>query len=167
MWEIKINISKSFTFLVVFTFCFQLHPSFTDGARIKGRFDRFGTTRNLLNADNLREPDAVMYYHHPDGAKITKSSHFEMEYELGRKIVFICTAEGKPRPHITWFKDGIELYAHRWLMISEWPHGQFKIKSKMEIDPATQMDRGEYECLADNNFAIDRRRFRTEYIEMD
>jgi len=153
-------------FILLLSLCCQQPPPIS-AARVKGRFDRFGSEKNLLNQDSLKNTEALEYYHHPNGAKITKSSHFEMEYELGRKIVFICTAEGHPRPQITWFKDGIELYAHRWLQVSEWVYNQFKIKSKMEIDPATQMDRGEYECLADNNFAIDRRRFRTEYIEMD
>ena len=30
-------------------------------------------------------------------------------FHLGRKISLVCVASGKPRPHITWLKDGIEL----------------------------------------------------------
>jgi hypothetical protein len=41
--------------------------------------------------------------------------------------------------------------------------GKDRIKSKMEIDPATQKDSGFYECQADNKYAIDRRGFRTDY----
>ena len=36
------------------------------------------------------------------GAKITKASHFDYEYVLGHKIVFLCVAKGKPRPNIVW-----------------------------------------------------------------
>ena len=35
------------------------------------------------------------------------ASHFESEYILGRKLAFYCTAQGSPRPHVTWLKDGI------------------------------------------------------------
>lgn len=37
------------------------------------------------------------------------------------------------------------------------------IKSKLEIDPATQMDAGVYECSADNMYSIDRRSFKTDF----
>lgn len=51
------------------------------------------------------------------GARIVKSSHFELDYMLGRKITFFCMARGLPRPEITWFKDGIELYAHKFFQV--------------------------------------------------
>lgn len=38
------------------------------------------------------------------------------------------------------------------------------MKSKMEIDPATQKDAGYYECQADNQYSVDRRGFRTDYV---
>ena len=105
------------------------------------------------------------------GAKITKASHFDYEYVLGHKIVFLCVAKGKPRPNIVWFKDGRELYAHRYLhvksgneifsvsyfvlfQISQYWRGKHRIKSKMEIDPATQGDAGIYECHANNKYLI-------------
>ena len=49
--------------------------------------------------------------------RIAQSSHYELKYTLGRKIVFICVARGNPRPQITWFKDGIELYAHNFFKV--------------------------------------------------
>ncbi|CAG7659300.1 unnamed protein product [Allacma fusca] len=109
-------------------------------------------------------PEAAKYYTHSSGAKIIKSSHFDLEYILGHKINFICVATGSPRPEITWFKDGVELYAHSNFQIHEWYQSKEKIKSKMEIDPATQMDAGIYECYADNKYAVDKRTFRTDFV---
>lgn len=51
------------------------------------------------------------------GAKIVKASHFELDYMLGRKITFFCMAIGIPRPEITWLKDGIELYHHKFFQV--------------------------------------------------
>ncbi|EDW29453.1 GL22771 [Drosophila persimilis] len=95
--------------------------------------------------------DAVSYYDHENGAKIIKSSHFELDYTLGRKITFFCMAQGNPRPTITWFKDGAELYQHRFFQVHE---------SHIETD----IIKSYYECQADNIYAIDRRGFRTDYV---
>ncbi|XP_020286263.1 immunoglobulin domain-containing protein oig-4-like isoform X2 [Pseudomyrmex gracilis] len=111
-----------------------------------------------------RNPASAHYYENKDGAKIVKASHFELDYMLGRKITFFCMATGFPRPEITWLKDGIELYHHKFFQVHEWPVGNDTIKSKMEIDPATQKDAGYYECQADNQYAVDRRSFRTDYV---
>nr|UEK51502.1 OIG1-like protein [Parasacculina yatsui] len=96
-------------------------------------------------------------------ARVVKSSHYQLKYTLGRKIVFICVATGYPRPQITWFKDGIEMYNHNFFKVHEWEVGHRMIKSKMEIDPATPMDVGYYECVADNFHSVDIQGFRTEY----
>lgn len=47
--------------------------------------------------------------------------------------------------------------------VHEYKVGKDQIKSKMEIDPAVQKDSGYYECQADNQYAIDKRGFRTDY----
>ncbi|XP_050425325.1 immunoglobulin domain-containing protein oig-4-like isoform X2 [Adelges cooleyi] len=110
-----------------------------------------------------RDPESDQYYNHNDGAKIIMASHFDYEYVLGHKIIFVCVARGDPRPQITWFKDGVELYYHYNHHVHEWKLGVDRIKSKLEIDPGTQMDAGVYECSADNNYSIDRRSFKTDF----
>ncbi|XP_011495517.1 PREDICTED: uncharacterized protein LOC105360326 isoform X1 [Ceratosolen solmsi marchali] len=135
------------------------------GGRGRGRGGRgrvYGSRIPILIPN--RNPGAINYYENKDGAKITKASHFELDYMLGRKITFFCMATGIPRPEITWFKDGVELYHHKFFQVHEWPIGNDTMKSKMEIDPATQKDAGYYECQADNQYAVDRRGFRTDYV---
>ncbi|XP_060516801.1 immunoglobulin domain-containing protein oig-4-like [Cylas formicarius] len=137
------------------------------GGRISGRGAKFGRGRLYHSRIPIviqhRNQASVNYYENKDGAKIIKSSHFELEYMLGRKITFFCMAQGLPRPEITWFKDGIELYHHKYFQVHEWQEGNDTIKSKMEIDPATQKDAGFYQCQANNKYAIDSRAFRTDY----
>ncbi|XP_018495024.1 immunoglobulin domain-containing protein oig-4 [Galendromus occidentalis] len=100
------------------------------------------------------------------GAVIEKASHFDYEFFLGHKIIFVCVARGLPRPKITWFKDGVELLGHPYSQISEWQQQENRIKSKLEIDPARQMDSGNYECQADNKYAIDQRSFRADFSSL-
>ncbi|KAL1454956.1 hypothetical protein WDU94_009083 [Cyamophila willieti] len=126
---------------------------------------RYG--RRMIDPKHMRtrfeENISKQYYVNDNGAKITESSHFDYEYTLGQKIVFICVATGEPRPHITWFKDGIEMYTHRYVALHQWNYGTDRIKSKLEIDPATQMDAGIYECRADNMYRVDMKMFRAEF----
>ncbi|XP_040570885.1 immunoglobulin domain-containing protein oig-4 [Lepeophtheirus salmonis] len=106
------------------------------------------------------------YYLHDKGARIIKSSHFMKRYHLGRKISFVCVAQGIPRPHITWIKDGLELNAYAaydHVSISEWRLSRHRLKSKVEIDPAMPKDEGFYECQSDNKFSIDTRGFLAKY----
>lgn len=120
---------------------------------------------------HFRTEQSHKYYFHPKGARITKSSHFMKRYHLGRKINFVCVATGKPRPSIIWLKDGLELnsysgYEHAGVSIPgirEWRLGKYRLKSKVEIDPAMPKDAGYYECQADNKYAIDRRGFIAKY----
>lgn len=136
-----------------------------EGAKKGARRGKSGR-RNMKHKSAItkfKTAESQAYYNHDDGAKITLWSHFESEYILGRKIVFICVAQGTPRPTITWFKDGIELYAHSFFQVHEWKEHESKIKSKMEIDPATQMDAGYYECQADNKYSVDVHGFSADY----
>ncbi|KAB7506800.1 Brother of CDO [Armadillidium nasatum] len=117
-------------------------------------------SQSRANTDPKELQDIIIT---PEGAKIIKSSHFNLVYVLGHKIVFLCVAQGSPPPSITWFKDGVELFGHKYMQLHEWHYGK-KLKSKMEIDPATQADAGIYECHANNKYAVDSAAFRTTYL---
>ena len=58
---------------------------------------------------------------------------------------------------IHYCKEYLGLQVHEWKMEPD------KVKSKLEIDPATQMDAGLYECSADNMYSVDRRSFKTDF----
>ena len=70
----------------------------------------------------FRSEDGERYYRHSKGARISKASHFDFDYALGHKIKFICVAKGSPRPSITWFKDGMEVYQHGYMHVSARRH---------------------------------------------
>merc|ERR1712241_277915 len=111
-----------------------------------------------------RENTSVHFYSRNRGARITKSSHFRKMFQLGRKISLVCVAQGKPRPHITWLKDGIELNSFsEHEHVFEWKIGSHKLKSKVEIDPAMQRDAGYYECQAYNKHAVETKGFLAKY----
>ncbi|XP_018319542.1 immunoglobulin domain-containing protein oig-4-like [Agrilus planipennis] len=128
--------------------------------KLRGRGRDYQKVQTITQHKSLASEN---YYRHKDGAKIIEASHFELDYLLGRKISFYCSAQGIPRPEITWFKDGVELYAHKFFQVHEWTAGNDTIKSKMEIDPTTQQDAGYYECQANNQYSIDIRGFRTDF----
>lgn len=103
------------------------------------------------------------YYNNTNGAEIVKSSYFDHEYELGDKISLLCIAKGDPMPRVNWYKDGNELIPHQFSRVVEWKINTTLIKSKLEIDPARQLDAGTYECHANNKYSIDRRTFKADF----
>ncbi|XP_018912310.1 immunoglobulin domain-containing protein oig-4 [Bemisia tabaci] len=154
---------KIFNAMVAILFVTVILPSQVSARRGRGR----GRTKSKVQiglpvTGKYRDPESDQYYNNNNGAKIIMASHFDYEYVLGHKIAFLCTARGNPRPQITWYKDGIEIYSHLYLHVHEWKMEE-TIKSKLEIDPATQMDAGVYECYADNMYSIDRRSFKTDF----
>ncbi|XP_017783810.1 PREDICTED: immunoglobulin domain-containing protein oig-1-like isoform X2 [Nicrophorus vespilloides] len=156
--------TKHFAIICIVIICLNATQAARGGGRGKQRArGRIYNSRMPVIIQH-RNPAAASYYDNKDGAKIVKASHFELDYMLGRKITFFCMAKGYPRPEIVWFKDGIELYAHKFFQVHEWPIGNDTMKSKMEIDPTTQKDAGYYECQANNKYAIDIRGFRTDYV---
>ncbi|CAH0558084.1 unnamed protein product [Brassicogethes aeneus] len=155
------GMKKEFSFiLLLIVLCF--HDAQCRRGRARSR-TKSKFQIGLPITGKYRDPESDQYYNNNNGAKITLASHFDYEYVLGHKIAFLCVARGNPRPHITWYKDGSEIFTHLYLNIHEWRIGKDKIKSKLEIDPATQMDAGVYECTADNMYSIDRRSFKTDF----
>jgi len=113
---------------------------------------------------NRRHNTTANFYRNTMGARIVKSSHFLKMFNLGRKISLVCVAAGRPRPRITWLKDGIELASFsEHEHVFEWRMRDNKLKSKVEIDPAMQRDAGYYECQAYNKHAVDVKGFLAKY----
>lgn len=103
------------------------------------------------------------YYNNTNGAEIVKSSYFDNAFELGDKVSFLCIARGNPVPRVSWFKDGQEFVAHEFSRVAEYSTKEGLIKSKLEIDPARQIDAGTYECHANNIYSVDRRQFKADF----
>lgn len=83
---------------------------------------------NNIWLQNMRKVEEFLWRKNENsfqGATIVKASHFELDYMLGRKITFFCMARGYPRPEITWFKDGIELYHHKFFQVQIFDYSKF------------------------------------------
>nr|XP_046908986.1 immunoglobulin domain-containing protein oig-4-like isoform X1 [Dermatophagoides farinae] len=165
---VMISKNKTFWLCLIIIIIIIIQDCCVDGRRGKSsrrRKMRKQNSKLLFHNTNSKRAD---YYMNADGAQIIRSSHFDYEFYLGHKIIFICVATGDPLPTITWFKDGIEIdnSFNNYLHINEWKFGKEKeaqIKSKLEIDPARQMDSGTYECMANNKYAVDRKNFKADF----
>ncbi|CAG2104132.1 unnamed protein product [Medioppia subpectinata] len=154
------------TYLFIVILCLIVLNSMIEGkrgrgSRRRGRMRKQGSSRFLFYTNPRRKE----YYDNPNGAQIIQASHFDYEFYLGHKvspnhffldIISLHYLISRLYSYvyqlvirITWFKDSIELdpHLHPYLQISEWKYGKDKIKSKLEIDPARQMDSGTYECM--------------------
>lgn len=127
---------------------------------MRRRKTRKENSARFLFIQNSKRKD---YYNNTNGAEIIKSSHFDHEFELGDKISLLCVAKGDPIPRLSWYKDGNELIPHQFSRIVERKVNQNAMKSKLEIDPARQLDAGTYECHANNQYSTDRRTFKADF----
>lgn len=127
--------------------------------KMRRRKMRKDNSARFLFIQNSKRKD---YYNNTNGAEIIKSSHFDQEFELGDKISLLCVAKGDPIPRLGWLKDGSELIPHQFCRIVERKFNSTSIKSKLEIDPARQIDAGTYECHANNKYSTDRRTFKVD-----
>lgn len=66
-------------------------------------------------------------------------THAYLQLEAGSKLLLKCTAEGTPKPNITWFKDDHSSSTRLG--------AQGEV---LEISGIQHKDRGSYRCLADN-----------------
>lgn len=154
-------LATSFLILLVVEILLNLDGvvSFRSG-KMRRRKMRKENSARFLFIQNSRRKD---YFNNTNGAEIVKSSYFDHEYELGDKISLLCIAKGDPMPRISWYKDGSELVPHQFSRVVELKINSTFIKSKLEIDPARQLDAGTYECHANNKFSIDRRTFKADF----
>lgn len=128
--------------------------------KMRRRKMRKENSARFLFIQNSKRKD---YYNNTNGAEIVKSSYFDHEFELGDKISLLCVAKGDPLPRVSWFKDGIELILHQYSRVVERKLNATLVKSKLEIDPARQLDAGTYECHANNKYSVDRRVFKADF----
>lgn len=131
---------KIFYFLAVFILliCFNQNVEARRG-RARGR-TKSRVQIGLPITGKYRDPESDQYYNNNNGAKITLASHFDLEYVLGHKIAFLCVAKGNPRPHITWYKDGNEIFTHLYMNVSTFPQNkEFKVNNVFLINLGTRM----------------------------
>lgn len=131
---------------------------FCDAARnVKMRRRKLRKDQMIRFANSMKKDNST------NGPEIYKASYFENDYELGRRVSFVCVARGNPEPRVSWFKDGNEFIHHKYSRIAEHRLRDSSIKSRLEIDPARQIDAGNYECRANNLYSSDRRQFKAEF----
>lgn len=156
----KITFGLNICLVVLLALLFlNLLEAFRSG-KMRRRKTRKENSARFLFIQNSKRKD---YYNNTNGAEIIKSSHFDHEFELGDKLSLLCVAKGDPIPRLSWYKDGNELIPHQFSRIVERKVNQNAIKSKLEIDPARQLDAGTYECHANNQYSTDRRTFKADF----
>ncbi|VDM46148.1 unnamed protein product [Toxocara canis] len=96
-------------------------------------------------------------------AAITRHSYFLQTFKLGHKILLTCEAEGHPTPSITWYKDGAEMHVYHTIYLSQTRLQDYKVRARLEIDPAAIGDEGVYSCLASNRHGYDLKSIKAIY----
>ncbi|KHN76487.1 Hemicentin-2 [Toxocara canis] len=120
-----------------------------------------------------REQSGEKHFSHPDDegitfnehdkAAITRHSYFLQTFKLGHKILLTCEAEGHPTPSITWYKDGAEMHVYHTIYLSQTRLQDYKVRARLEIDPAAIGDEGVYSCLASNRHGYDLKSIKAIY----
>ncbi|CAM1154223.1 Uncharacterised protein g8412 [Pycnogonum litorale] len=152
-------MKRTTTTLITLLIATTLTTTIAEAARGRSRTYKQNTMKNRVQLYRFNKNKNYDI----NGARVIQSSHFDYDFELGHKIVLLCVAKGKPRPRITWFKNGVELYNHPYLRLSQWNIDTDKVKVKLEITPARQMDTGTYECQANNRYRVDSKIFKADY----
>ena len=93
---------------------------------------------NRLGIPELRNPDASRTM----VARITDALPLPAAIEEGHTILFVCPVSGRPRPQISWLRDGIKIMNSTNHVIFD--SGVLLIR-RITIDES-----GQYRCVAEN-----------------
>ena len=76
--------------------------------------------------------------------KVFESEPVGLTLYLGDTAMFQCHIDGAPEPHVTWFKDGQEIFA------ADDPNIMLHLGGVLEITRVRFSDFGRYSCKAEN-----------------
>uniref|UniRef100_A0A0M3I1U4 Ig-like domain-containing protein n=1 Tax=Ascaris lumbricoides TaxID=6252 RepID=A0A0M3I1U4_ASCLU len=143
--------------------CYAIFDSSRSAVTIRGHISRPTTRWKQQNSENPRHPQHVVSFSDHKKATITRHSNFLQTFKLGYKLVLVCEAEGYPEPSITWYKDGAEMNIRNTAYLVQTRTYGNRVRTRLEIDPATIGDQGVYSCLTSNRYGYDLQSMKTFY----